>query len=124
MHHHRGWLRLGIGRGPRPVDGDAVAQCADQEGGRRHVLNADRKGGLLMIRCRLRALWRLAVLLPALAMPITAFAPPWPPKPVHVTTPWPPGGPADLVARPILEKLSQTLGQPFIMDNRTGANGT
>ncbi len=43
---------------------------------------------------------------------------------IKIINPWPPGGPADLVARPMMEKLSQKLGQNVIMENRPGANGT
>jgi tripartite-type tricarboxylate transporter receptor subunit TctC len=48
---------------------------------------------------------------------------PYPNKPVAVINPWTPGGPADAVARPILEKLTERLGQSFILENRAGANG-
>jgi tripartite-type tricarboxylate transporter receptor subunit TctC len=48
----------------------------------------------------------------------------WPSKAIHVVNPWPPGGPADIVARPIMEKLSDALGQPIVLDNKPGANGT
>ncbi len=48
----------------------------------------------------------------------------YPSRVIKVINPWPPGGPADLVERPMLEKLSERLGQPGIMDNRPGANGT
>ncbi|MEJ0070661.1 MAG: tripartite tricarboxylate transporter substrate binding protein [Pseudomonadota bacterium] len=43
---------------------------------------------------------------------------------IKVINPWPPGGPGDLLVRPMLEKLSQRLGQTAIMENRPGANGT
>ena len=47
----------------------------------------------------------------------------YPSKPVRVIIPWPPGQATDLAARLIGERLSQQLGQPFIMDNRPGAGG-
>jgi tripartite-type tricarboxylate transporter receptor subunit TctC len=62
--------------------------------------------------------------LAALAISTGAFAETWPSKPIHVVNPWPPGGPADIVARPIMEKLAAALGQPVVLDNKPGANGT
>jgi tripartite-type tricarboxylate transporter receptor subunit TctC len=48
----------------------------------------------------------------------------WPSRPIKLINPWPPGGPADIVARPIIEKLGSALGQPVVMENKSGANGT
>jgi tripartite-type tricarboxylate transporter receptor subunit TctC len=47
----------------------------------------------------------------------------YPNKPITVINPWTPGGPADTVARPILQHLSEMLKQPVIMENKAGANG-
>jgi tripartite-type tricarboxylate transporter receptor subunit TctC len=52
-----------------------------------------------------------------------ASAQSWPAKPVRVIVPFAPGGGADLTARPISQKLSENLGQQFIVDNRGGAGG-
>jgi tripartite-type tricarboxylate transporter receptor subunit TctC len=43
---------------------------------------------------------------------------------VKVIVPFPPGGGTDTVARPLTAKLSQMLGQQFVIDNRGGAGGT
>lgn len=53
-------------------------------------------------------------------LPASAQAP-YPNKPVRVIVPFPAGGPVDVVGRPIMEKLSAALGQPFVMDFRPGA---
>ena len=47
----------------------------------------------------------------------------YPNKPIKVINPWTAGGPADIVARPILNKLSERLGQAVVMENKAGANG-
>src|SRR5690349_19067639 len=47
----------------------------------------------------------------------------YPTKPVRFVVPFPPGGPNDLVVRIIAPKLQELVGQPFIVDNRAGANG-
>jgi tripartite-type tricarboxylate transporter receptor subunit TctC len=47
----------------------------------------------------------------------------WPTRPVRVVVPFPPGGPSDNLARPVLQRLSESLGQNFIIDNRGGAGG-
>jgi tripartite-type tricarboxylate transporter receptor subunit TctC len=48
----------------------------------------------------------------------------WPTRPLRVINPWPPGGPADIICRPLTQKLSDSLGQTVVMENRPGANGT
>jgi tripartite-type tricarboxylate transporter receptor subunit TctC len=47
----------------------------------------------------------------------------FPTKPVRVIVPFAPGGTNDVAARIIAEKFSERLGQPFVVDNRAGANG-
>jgi len=47
----------------------------------------------------------------------------YPTKPVRVIVPWPPGGGTDVVARTVAQKMTETLGQPMIVDNRAGATG-
>ncbi|GAA5232089.1 tripartite tricarboxylate transporter substrate binding protein [Verticiella sediminum] len=52
-----------------------------------------------------------------------ALAQDWPAKPVRVVVNFPPGGVADVLARLISQSIAQTLGQPFVIENRAGANG-
>lgn len=63
----------------------------------------------------------LAVL--ALAAP-AVLAQSYPVKTVRVVIPWPPGGSNDVVGRTVMQKLSETFGQQFIVDNRGGASGS
>ena len=50
-----------------------------------------------------------------------AFAQQWPDKPVRILVPFPPGGGTDIQARLLSKVFQQDLGQPFVIDNRTGA---
>ena len=52
-----------------------------------------------------------------------ADAAPYPEKPVRLICPFPPGGAADMVSRPLAEKMTASLGRQVIVDNRTGAGG-
>lgn len=47
----------------------------------------------------------------------------YPGKPVRLISPFPPGGSVDLVARLVASKLSESLGQQIVVDNRSGASG-
>ena len=47
----------------------------------------------------------------------------WPQRPIRIVIPHPPGGPSDLIARTALERLTATLKQPVVLDNRAGAGG-
>ena len=52
-----------------------------------------------------------------------AFAQEWPTKPVKFVSPYPPGGSVDPLARLFAAKLTDSLKQQFIVENRTGASG-
>lgn len=59
-----------------------------------------------------------------LALPATVLAQAWPSKPIRVVVPFPAGGGIDTVARIVVPKMSEALGQPMVIDNRSGAGGT
>lgn len=54
---------------------------------------------------------------------LPAHAQSFPNKPLKIIVPYPPGGSSDIIARAISQPLSDSLGQPVIVENRPGANG-
>lgn len=64
---------------------------------------------------------RPAVLLALAAAIFPAAAADWPQRPVRLIVPYAAGGSTDLVARLVGARLSERLGQQFVLDNRTGA---
>ena len=59
----------------------------------------------------------------AVAMCNMSAAQTYPSKPVRLVVPFPAGGPTDIVGRTIGQKLSESLGQPVVIDNRAGVGG-
>ncbi|MGE0698345.1 MAG: Bug family tripartite tricarboxylate transporter substrate binding protein [Hyphomicrobiaceae bacterium] len=69
---------------------------------------------------KLRAMLTLAML--GLAV-VAARAQDYPTKPIRLVVPYPPGGPTDVVGRTYAAKMQDMLGQPVVVENRSGANG-
>src|SRR5262245_35980364 len=67
---------------------------------------------------------RCLVLLSCLALPCFAAAQAFPNKPVRILVPFPAGGTTDIVARLVGQRMSETMGQPVLVENRAGAGGT
>jgi tripartite-type tricarboxylate transporter receptor subunit TctC len=72
------------------------------------------------MRCAMKCLFSIASVFVA----GWAFAQPYPVKPVRIIVPNAPSGLADISARIVATKLSESLGQPFIVENRVGAGST
>lgn len=67
-----------------------------------------------------RIVFALALLLPGVHAPAQTY----PNKPVRLIVAFAPGTTSDIIGRIVAEKLTQSMGQTFIVDNRTGAGGT
>ena len=57
------------------------------------------------------------------ALPLAVLAQTWPVKPVRVIVPFPPGATLDIMTRLVSQKAAESTGQPFVVENRAGANG-
>src|SRR5690349_12633269 len=67
---------------------------------------------------------RTALALPAaFGLARAACAQGFPDRPVRLVIAFPPGGPTDVVARILAERMGRELGQPVVVENRGGANG-
>lgn len=73
---------------------------------------------------------RRALLLALLPVTLAALAPhsvvaetKWPTKPLRIIVPWPPAGAADISARILQQPLTEVIGQPVIIENKSGAGG-
>jgi len=73
---------------------------------------------------------KITIIAPAAALCVVSVSLPaqplpkdYPNKPIRVVVPSPPGGPPDLIMRMIAPKMSMSLGQNLVIDNRAGAGG-
>jgi tripartite-type tricarboxylate transporter receptor subunit TctC len=72
----------------------------------------------------LRSIARIVALSLAVVAPAAFAQSDYPSKPVRFLVPFPPGGLSDIVARTVTAKASETLGQPIVVEHRSGAGGT
>ncbi len=66
---------------------------------------------------------RLAVFAAALSLGSAALAQAWPAKPIKAIVPFAAGSATDQIGRAFAQKMSETLGQPIVVENRPGVNG-
>ena len=66
----------------------------------------------------------IPVVLAVLFSPLVTFAQAYPDKPVRVIVVFPPGGSNDVTARIVFQKMSEMIGQQFVIENRGGAGGS
>jgi len=72
---------------------------------------------------RMRLAWALAAGLLLLLSPAAGSAEDFPIKPIRLIVPFPPGGPNDIIARVVGQRMSELFKQPIIIDNRGGQAG-
>jgi len=71
----------------------------------------------------MRKLVMLSTMVAALLAAMAAAAQGYPNRPVRIVNPFAAGGGQDVLLRPLAQKLSESLKQPFVIDNKPGANG-
>ena len=73
-----------------------------------------------------RAIRHIGVAIAVAALPAIADAQStgYPARPVRIIVPFSAGSPVEIPARPVAQRLAETMGQQFLIDNRTGASGT
>jgi tripartite-type tricarboxylate transporter receptor subunit TctC len=69
-----------------------------------------------------RLIQSISAALTLLAVPTMSMAQAYPTKPIKIIVPAPPGGAIDLIARVVGDKISASMGQPVIVDNKPGAS--
>src|SRR5881398_2320277 len=77
----------------------------------------------VLTACRLCGLMAAQLALAAAMVALPALAQNYPSKAIRLVSPFPPGGSVDVVGRLLAAKLSETMGQQMVVDNRSGASG-
>src|SRR4029453_13908441 len=80
--------------------------------------------GVSLFGKKMKLPWTSALAFAAAMIISPVHAENWPTKPVTVIVPFAAGGNTDVAARIFTARLSQRLGQPFLIENRTGAGGS
>ena len=70
-----------------------------------------------------RCTWMVAACATSLFAGVPGYAQDYPSKPIHIVVPLPPGGSNDVLARILGQKMSESFGQPVIVENKPGAAG-
>jgi tripartite-type tricarboxylate transporter receptor subunit TctC len=71
----------------------------------------------------MRILGALAAALSLLLIPVAAAAQDFPSKPIKLIVPFPPGGPNDIIARVVGQRMTELTKQPIVIENRSGQAG-
>src|SRR3989442_13017946 len=66
---------------------------------------------------------RIGAALCAVVLGLCAHAQDYPSRPVRIVGPFAPGGPNDIIVRLVAQKLTETWGQPVVVENKAGAGG-
>jgi tripartite-type tricarboxylate transporter receptor subunit TctC len=76
-----------------------------------------------MVNLGRQIVWRFVSGLVLALAAVSVHAQPYPSKPIRIVNAFAPGGPADLLARLVAQKLQEAWGQPVIVESKTGAAG-
>ncbi|MEQ1517726.1 MAG: tripartite tricarboxylate transporter substrate-binding protein, partial [Usitatibacteraceae bacterium] len=79
---------------------------------------------LKSVRHIARILFAAGAALIAATLPVSSIAQDYPSTPIKLIIPYPPGGATDVIGRIVALKMSEAMGQQFVVDNRAGATGS